>query len=152
MRWSGLAVAVVVFVLDQASKAIALARLDAFAPVEITPFLNLVVVWNPGVSFGMFGGAGPHLLTGMALAITAVLLVWLWRVQTRWSAIAIGLVIGGAIGNVVDRLRFGAVFDFVDVHAMGYHWPAFNVADAGITVGAVLIVVDSLFGHEPRSK
>ena len=150
----GLAVALLVLVLDQASKALVLARLAPVAPVELTPFLNLVVVWNPGVSFGMLGGvgaAGPWLLIGVALVITAGFLVWLAWSTERLHATALGLVIGGAVGNVIDRLRFGAVLDFVDLHLLGYHWPAFNVADAAITAGAVLLLGDGLLRRGERS-
>ena len=150
----GLAVALLVLVLDQASKALVLARLVPVAPVELTPFLNLVVVWNPGVSFGMLGGvgaSGPWLLIGLALLITAGFLVWLAWSTERLHATALGLVIGGAVGNVIDRLRFGAVLDFVDLHLLGYHWPAFNVADAAITAGAVLLLGDGLLRRGERS-
>ena len=111
--------------------------------------------WNRGVSFGMFNTASPYnawVLSAIALGIVAALAVWLRRAGRPFLAAAIGLVMGGALGNVVDRLRFGAVFDFLDLHAVGYHWPAFNVADSAITVGAVLLVVDSLFMHSKNHK
>jgi signal peptidase II len=88
----------------------------------------------------------------VAAAITTALLVWLARSPPRIVATALGLVIGGAIGNVVDRLRFGAVFDFLDLHVMGWHWPAFNIADAAISVGVVLLLVDALFAPKPSVK
>jgi signal peptidase II len=150
----GLAVAALVLVLDQASKTMVLAWLVPVAPIELAPFLNLVVVWNPGVSFGMLGGvgaSGPWLLIGLALLITAGFLVWLAWSTERLHAAALGLVIGGAVGNVIDRLRFGAVLDFVDLHLLGYHWPAFNVADAAITAGAVLLLGDGLLRRGERS-
>src|SRR3546814_6636075 len=86
-------------------------------------------------------------LIAVALVIVAVMVVWLRRADRTLVAAALVLVIGGAVGNVVDRLRFGAVADFLDFHLMGYHWPAFNAADAGITVGVALLVLDSLFGR-----
>lgn len=143
----GLFVAGVVLALDQATKLMVLWWLDPWQPVAVTPFLNLRVVWNPGVSFGMLGGAGPVLLTLLALAIVTALVVWMARTDRGLVGLALGLVTGGAIGNVVDRARFGAVLDFLDFHAFGYHWPAFNVADAAITIGAALIVADSLLGQ-----
>ncbi len=150
----GLLVAAGVLAVDQAVKFAMLRFLiEGFRPsVEILPFFNLVVVWNYGVSFGMFNtgsSAAAHLFAALALAIVAGLVWWLRNAENATVVVALGLVVGGAIGNVVDRLRFGAVFDFVDLHAFGYHWPAFNVADAGITVGVACLFFDSFFG--PRS-
>jgi signal peptidase II len=88
---------------------------------------------------------GPLLLTGLAIVIVIALCIWLWRADTKGVACALGLVIGGAVGNVIDRVRFGAVVDFLDVHAFGYHWPAFNVADSAICVGAAILILESLF-------
>jgi signal peptidase II len=149
----GLSIAVVVALLDQASKlwilSVMLPRPPGEQVVVLAPFFNLVLVWNRGVSFGMFSNESPMnavLLTLVAAAIVGGLLVWLKRTRDGFLATAIGLVIGGAIGNVVDRLRFGAVVDFLDVHAAGWHWPAFNVADSAICVGVGLMVIDSLLG------
>ena len=150
----GLLVALPVVVLDQLTKWWVLADLmNPPAAIEVTPFFNLVLVWNRGVSFGLFDNDspwGPVLLAGLALAISVVLLVWLTRAGSRLSAIAIGIVLGGAIGNVIDRVRFGAVVDFLDFHAWGYHWPAFNVADSAISIGVGLLLYDGLF--ENRRK
>ncbi len=146
---SGLIVAVAAAVVDQLSKLWIL--YGVMAPprvIEVTPFFNLVLAWNKGISFGMFNtdtAYGPWLLTGLAVVIVIALGIWLWRADTRWVALALGLVIGGAVGNVVDRVRFGAVVDFLDVHAFGYHWPAFNVADSAICVGAAILILESLF-------
>ncbi|TAN62117.1 MAG: signal peptidase II, partial [Magnetospirillum sp.] len=92
------------------------------------------------------------LLSGLALVIVAAMLVWLRTASTRLAQVALGGIIGGALGNVIDRLRFGAVADFLDLHVLGYHWPAFNVADSAITVGAVILVVDSLFAAPVSTK
>lgn len=150
----GLLVALPVVVLDQLTKWWVLADLmNPPAAIEVTPFFNLVLVWNRGVSFGLFDNDspwGPVLLAGLALAISVVLLAWLTRAGSRLSAVAIGIVLGGAIGNVIDRLRFGAVVDFLDFHAWGYHWPAFNVADSAISIGVGLLLYDGLF--ENRRK
>lgn len=148
----GLSLAALVLIADQATKLVVLANLDG--PVEVTPFFNLVRVWNPGVSFGLFGTAGPSaawVLSGLALAVVVGLTVWLSRTAEKPVAIGLGLVIGGALGNVVDRIRFGAVFDFLDVHAFGFHWPAFNLADAAIVVGAAVLLVDGLLLERRRS-
>lgn len=158
LRTLGLAAAAVVLVVDQLVKQWILtgvfglpAPIEAgvwHPPIEVTGFFNLVMVWNYGVSFGLFaehGDAARWILIAVALAISTGLAVWLWRTDRLGIALIAGLVIGGALGNIVDRLRFGAVADFLDVHAFGYHWPAFNVADAAISVGVVLLVIDSLF-------
>jgi signal peptidase II len=150
----GVTVSGLVFGLDQLTKWAALYVLDLpDRPIVVTPFLNLVMVWNRGVSFGMLNSAGalaPWLLSGLALAVVIALLVWLGRTEHWLNAIGLGLVIGGALGNVVDRLRYGAVVDFLDFHAAGYHWPAFNVADAAICIGAGVIVLDGLLA--PRRQ
>lgn len=121
------------------------------ASIEILPFFNLTMVWNHGVSFGMFQSDTPYFLIGLALLISGVFAVWLAR-ATGWAqALALGAVIGGAMGNVIDRLRFGAVADFFDFHVAGWHYPAFNVADAGITVGIAILIADSVW-LEPRRR
>jgi signal peptidase II len=122
---------------------------------EVAPFFNIVTVWNTGVSFGMLqsqSSAAPLLLSGLALAIVVALVVWLKRAENRFMAFALGLVIGGALGNTFDRLTFGAVFDFLDFHVSGYHWPAFNVADSAIVVGVIALLYDGLLRARPGSK
>ena len=152
----GLALAAVLIVADQFTKWIILERV--MVPpriIPVTDFFNLVLVWNRGVSFGLFSDGDPSqrwILIGVALAVTTALTVWLWRAD-RWPvALALGLVIGGALGNVIDRLRFGAVADFLDFHVAGFHWPAFNLADSAITMGVVLLVLDSLFGSRAGQR
>lgn len=122
------------------------------ASVEILPFFNLTMVWNEGVSFGMFQGSAVWILIGIALAITALFSVWLTRATGWLQALSLAMVIGGAVGNVIDRLRFGAVADFFDFHVMGWHYPAFNVADCAIVVGIALLVIDGIFFEPKRSK
>ncbi len=120
--------------------------------VEVTSFLNLVLVENVGVSFGLLGGSGASrwVLILLALAIVVALFVWLYRARDVYVVLGLTLVIGGALSNVVDRLYHGAVIDFVDVHAAGFHWPAFNLADTLIVVGTAMLLYDGLFGS-PRS-
>jgi len=116
--------------------------------IEVTSFFNLVLVWNNGVSFGLFNNDSPYnqyILSALAVAICIGLFFWMRKENDKLLVVAFACIIGGAIGNVIDRLRFGAVTDFLDVHAAGYHWPAFNIADAGVVIGATLMVVDSLF-------
>jgi len=120
--------------------------------IELTGWLNLVMTWNHGISFGLLSGqAMPYLLIALALAMVAMLVIWLVRDQRTSAALWLGLVIGGALGNVLDRLRLGAVADFIDVHIGVWHWPAFNVADSAITIGVALILIDGLFGRAEMS-
>jgi signal peptidase II len=149
----GLLAALIVAAVDQVSKH-ALKGILADRPgIEVIPgFFDLVIVWNRGVSFGMLGGSGalpPWVLSSVAVAISIVLFLWLRRVTSRWSALAIGLVIGGAVGNVIDRALWGAVFDFADFHIGGWHWPAFNVADAAIVLGVVALLAESVYRPRP---
>jgi signal peptidase II len=149
VRTTGVVLAAILAV-DQASKAAVLAAYSPVSwPVEVTPFFNLVLVWNRGVSFGLFGGNDGELqrwlLVGLALAVAAVLLVWLARgVADAWQRWSFRLIAAGAIGNAADRVVHGAVVDFLDFHYAGWHWPAFNVADSAVVVGAVLLVADGL--------
>ncbi len=123
--------------------------------IEVMPFLNLVAVWNYGVSFGVFNqgpSTGSWVFVGLALVIVIILATWAVRADRLLPAAALGLVIGGALGNVIDRVRQGAVFDFIDLHALGIHFWAFNIADSGISIGVVLLLMDSLFGAPEQSK
>ena len=127
----------------------------AFHIDTITSFFNLVLGFNRGVSFGMFNTHsefGSWILSSISLAITAVLLVWMWQADKKFVALALALIIGGALGNVIDRLSIGAVVDFLDFHYAGLHWPAFNIADMAITCGAASLIWDSLFGPQENRK
>ena len=147
----GIIVAGVVVLLDQASKSLMLSLLSQTPHIEVTGFLNFVRVWNRGISFGLFDGGADSMrwvLIAVALAITVALTWWLKTVDRPYLAVIIGLIIGGAVGNVIDRVRFGAVFDFIDFHVFGYHWYTFNIADSAISVGVALLLIDSLFGQQ----
>jgi signal peptidase II len=157
----GLAVAAALFAADQASKwwileELRLPEVRHVPGLALGPFgLDLSMVWNRGVTFGLLSGEGPwnHLiLATLAAGIAVFLLRWLARAETPAVAVALGAVIGGAIGNVVDRLRFGAVVDFVDAHAWGWHWYVFNIADAGIVCGVAVLIADALFRRAPEAK
>ncbi len=143
---TGLLFSFIVIVLDQASKIFMLDWI--FNPprqVEVLSFFNLTPVWNRGVSFGLLQAdslLARYILIIMAGLIVAGLLVWLYRSGSLILQIALGLIIGGALGNLIDRVRFGAVVDFLDFHANMYHWPAFNLADSAITIGVGLIIFD----------
>ncbi len=145
----GLITALVAVVLDQTSKMLIFSFLANSRPViELTPFFNLVMAWNTGVSFSMFdnlGGAGVYVLSAFSLIVVGFLIYWLKDEKSLLIQISLGMIIGGAIGNVIDRVRMGAVFDFLDIHVLGYHWPAFNLADSFICIGAVLVIGNGLF-------
>jgi signal peptidase II len=148
--WLGLATALLAGGADRLSKwwILDVFDLPARSPVRLGSVLDLAMVWNRGVSFGLLAGdAAWHraLLAGFAVLVAIVLAVVLVRTRSAWTAIALGLVIGGAVSNAWDRLVYGAVADFLDFHIGGYHWYTFNVADAAITVGAALLIVDGLF-------
>lgn len=143
-RLLGLISIVAVLVIDQSSKTIALAAPALESGIELLPILNVVLVRNEGISFGLFGGFVPWwLLAAFGAAIVMALMVWLWRAHHMLLQFALGLIIGGALGNIVDRLRYGAVTDFLDFHVAGYHWPAFNFADAAIFCGVGVLLFDS---------
>jgi signal peptidase II len=154
----GLAVAAVVAVIDQLGKIWVL-HLFAAEPgarrLPVAGFFNLVLTMNSGMSFGLFNTsatANALIFTVVALVIVGALLAWLHMTHDRLLTIAIGLVIGGALGNVVDRLLRGAVVDFLDFHLGAWHWFAFNLADAAISVGVALMVFDGLLGRQQAPK
>ncbi len=148
MLGGGLFLAALIVALDQLSKWVILAVvMQPQRVIPVTPFFDLVLRWNRGISFGLFHDApevGPRVLVVVSLAICAVLVLWLRKIDRVFLAAAVGLIIGGAVGNVIDRMRFGAVADFLSFHAAGYYWPAFNLADSAITVGVAMILMDSL--------
>ncbi len=121
--------------------------------IPLTGFFNLVLTWNNGVSFGLFNNnndLNALLLSLLALAIVIFLLFWLRKAENKRMALGLGLIIGGALGNVIDRVLHGAVVDFLDFYVNAYHWPAFNIADSCITIGAVILIFDSLFSPKPE--
>ncbi len=145
----GLVAAALVLAADQGSKywIVNILNLPQLGSVSVLPVLSLTMVWNHGVTFGLlndFGDWGRIALAGVALAIVAALAVWLWRAERRLVAGALGAIAGGAVGNVLDRLRFGAVVDFIHAHAGGWSWYVFNVADAAIVCGVCALLLDSL--------
>ncbi len=151
----GLSLAAIIVVLDQFTKALVLAFLEPYQAVEWTSFLSCVLVFNTGVSFGLFAGETALLrwiLIGLAVAVSVWLMSWLYK-ETRPPVVSsLGLILGGALGNVVDRVSRHAVVDFVDLHIGGWHWPAFNLADSAITVGVMLYLYTSLRDQRRRSK
>ena len=151
-RWALIFIAVLIGA-DQLLKQYMLSLV--FEPprvIEVTGFFNLVPVWNRGVSFGMLGDSETSrwILVGLAFVIVAILVVWLIRAGSAVVVFALVLVIGGALSNVIDRVIYGAVVDFIDIHGFGWHWPAFNIADMAIVVGTAMLLYDGLFGS-PRA-
>ena len=158
MHIAALGMAALVMVLDQISKWLILVLLVPAQGIPggipqgitVTPFFNIVLVHNRGISFGLFNtgsSGGAWILTALALAIVVALLFWLRATQGWTAGLSIGAVIGGALGNVIDRVMpsRGAVIDFADFHAFGYHWPAFNLADSAIVVGVGLLLITNMF-------
>lgn len=152
-KWVAVVLAIIIVVVDQITKNAILQKFPAEGMSQaITSFFNLVLVYNHGISFGLFNRAPvdiqPLIFIAVAVIITSILIVWLCRTQSRLIITALGLVIGGAIGNGIDRALHGAVIDFIDVYvtigATPYHWPAFNVADSAIVCGVGLLFIDSL--------
>ncbi len=160
----GIAVALVVLAADQASKAWVLSvDLARTGPLVLLPVLDFTMVWNRGVTFGLltgFGGAsgqwGSLVLATAALAVVVALGIWLRRAESRLVAIAIGAIAGGAVGNVADRLRHGAVVDFIHAHVrlggQELSWYVFNLADAAIVCGVAALVLDGLWPRHARSQ
>ncbi len=142
--------------LDQASKwFMAAVVMDPPRVIPVTPFFNLVLGFNPGVSFGLLGDLGPSgpvILSILTLAIVAFLVFWLWRTQDILETSALSLIIGGAAGNLIDRLRDGAVTDFLDFYVGQHHWPAFNLADVAISFGVGLILIGSFLSSKGDKK
>jgi signal peptidase II len=143
-----LALTTLIVAVDQLAKYAAVQGLAAGKAVEVTSFFNLVLVYNAGAAFSFLSdAAGWQRALFIAIALIAsAWIVYLLRKypQQRLFALALALVLAGAVGNVIDRIRIGAVIDFLDFHALGYHWPAFNVADSAITCGAALLIWDAL--------
>lgn len=150
-RW--LALAGVVSLADFLSKAWVISAFHLHESLAVTSFFNLVLVFNPGASFSFLADAGGWqrwFFVVLALAISVWLIVMIRQhAAERLMPAALALVLGGAFGNVIDRVRFGAVVDFLDFHVAGWHWPAFNVADSAISVGVILLIWQQLI-HKPQ--
>ena len=153
--WPWFAASAAIVLADQLTKWLVLARFAPGERIELTGFFNLVLVFNKGAAFSLFADAPgwqTPLLVAFALGAAVIVSVLLVRSPGRRTFCAgLALILGGAIGNVIDRLRFGHVVDFLDLHAAGWHWPAFNVADSAITVGAALLILDGFRHHERRA-
>ncbi len=148
--------ALLTLVLDQATKLLGLFVLDlpVTEPIRLAPFLDLIVVWNRGISYGLFqqhSEAGRWALVALSVAASVGLTVWMLRAEGRLLALALGLVVGGAVGNAIDRVAYGAVFDFIHFHVGSWSWYVFNVADAAIVAGVAGLIYDSLVLEKRRA-
>lgn len=145
VQWLWLSVAVVV--LDQIVKQIISTNLKPYRPLELTGWLNVTLMHNTGAAFSIFQGASPWIFAVLAAVVAAGILVWLWRhpFGERLNAAALALIAGGALGNAIDRVIHGYVIDYIDFHIGAWHYPAFNIADSAIVIGAVGFALTSLF-------
>ena len=153
--WRWFALAALVVLADQATKVLVMSHFALGERLALAPFFNLVFVYNPGAAFSFLSEAGgwqKPLLVAFALAAAAIVSTLIVRRPgERLLCTGLAFILGGAIGNVIDRLRFGQVVDFLDFHAAGWHWPAFNVADSAITVGAALLILEGFVKREGRA-
>jgi signal peptidase II len=157
MALAWLFVSVLIVILDLWTKGIATESLTLYRPVELTSWLNMTLAHNYGAAFSFLSDAGGWqrwLFTGLASVVTVVLIVWMFRLQAseKLTASALGLIIGGAVGNLIDRIINGYVVDFIDVYYQDWHWPAFNVADSAITCGVILMLLDALLQSLSANK
>ena len=148
--------AFLMLLIDQAHKFWMLDVYDIASrqPVRVLPFLDLVMAWNRGVSYSLFEAhseIGRYGLLAVTLAATLFLAVWMWRAQTRFTALGLGLVVGGALGNAIDRAAYGAVADFFHFHVGTFSWYVFNLADVGIVAGVALLLYESLFCAQEKA-
>jgi signal peptidase II len=153
-RWFALALGVVL--VDQITKALVLARFSLGERVELTGFFNMVLVYNKGAAFSFLSDAGgwqtPALVVFAMVAIGVVGTFIVRSPGRHMLCTGLALILGGALGNLIDRVRYGQVVDFLDFHAAGWHWPAFNVADSAITVGAALLILEGFVHREGRAR
>jgi signal peptidase II len=153
----GFSAALITLILDQATKLYTLFVFDLplKEPVVLTPFVNLIVVWNRGISYGLFqqdGDLGRWLLIGVSILASIGLSFWIRRTKAKLLALSLGLIVGGAMGNVIDRLAYGAVFDFIQFHIGDWSWYVFNVADAAIVAGVIGLLYDSFILEGRRGR
>lgn len=154
-KWLWLSLLAVI--LDQASKLTIASLMQLYQSIDIMPFFKLTYVHNTGAAFSFLSEAGGWqrwFFAGLAMAISVVIAVWLTRLKKHETllAVALALVLGGAVGNLIDRLAYGYVIDFLDVYYQSWHWPAFNIADSAITLGVILMLAESFgFGRSKDS-
>jgi len=148
LRWLWLSL--IVIVLDQVTKTLADSLLTLYAPVPVIPFLNLTLMYNHGAAFSFLSDAGGWqrwFFTILALVVSALIIAWLKKLPgtEKFQATALSLILGGAIGNAIDRIIYDHVIDFIDVYYQHLHWPAFNIADSSIVLGAAILIAQAFF-------
>ena len=144
---------VLIILLDQFTKVLILGNISEHTVVAVMPCFNLFLTFNKGVSFSLLtsdSAYAPYLLSAFALVVSLCLLYWLKKEKDSLCRVGLALILGGALGNVIDRIRFGAVVDFLDFYVGDYHWPAFNVADSAICIGVALILIKSVLGGKKK--
>lgn len=151
LKWLWLSLLIIV--LDQLSKVVVSNWLQLYESVAVLPFFSITLLHNPGAAFSFLADAGGWqrwFFTIIALVVSVVIFAWLRRLPAteKWQALALVLILGGALGNVIDRIRLGYVVDFLDVYYQQWHWPAFNIADAAISVGVVMLLLVTLRGNK----
>ncbi|PPR79115.1 MAG: Lipoprotein signal peptidase [Alphaproteobacteria bacterium MarineAlpha2_Bin1] len=150
----GLIITSVIIILDQITKYLVMDYLDG-GFIVITNFFNLVYVFNTGISFSLFSNDtswAPLVFALVGCLFVLLLMYWLYKADNKIHASGLGLIIGGALGNIIDRLVHGAVFDFLDFHLYDYHFPAFNIADTSISFGVFIVIIDSIFIQESKKN
>ncbi|MCU7906032.1 MAG: signal peptidase II [Candidatus Thiodiazotropha sp. (ex Epidulcina cf. delphinae)] len=152
-RW--LSLSFLVILIDQATKQFAESVLTRYEPVYVLPFFDFTLLYNKGAAFSFLsnqGGWQRWFFIILAIGVTLVLIIWLWRLtrEEKWIAVALSLIIGGAVGNVIDRILFGQVIDFIHLHYQEHYWPAFNIADSSITLGVAIMLFDALILSKKR--
>ena len=153
LRWLALSLSIIL--LDQITKQVAVELIPLHHSIEVLPFFNWTLMYNEGAAFSFLsdqGGWQRWFFIILSTVVTVALTIWLFRLQQdeRSIALSLSLIIGGAIGNLIDRIHLGHVVDFIHLHYQDYYWPAFNVADSAITVGVTIMIVDSLFFAQKR--
>jgi signal peptidase II len=152
---TGLLLAAAILAADQFTKTLVLNFLNSQVgtPYTVTPFLDLVLTLNRGISYGLFpqdSDAGRWFLIVLKLTVAVVFIAWLVQTRSRWVALGLALLIGGAVGNAIDRVLYGAVIDFVSLHAYGWYWYVFNLADMAIVAGVAALLYDALFADATK--
>lgn len=143
----GFVVSIISIIIDQITKAAVLSHLADGKYLSLSPFAGIVLVWNKGISFGMFNNDTSNLVVifiAISVIMVSVLSYWMVVSKDKPTTYSLALIIGGALGNIIDRIRFGAVVDFIDLYVSKYHWPAFNIADSCITIGACIMLFITL--------
>ncbi len=154
LRW--LWISVVVIALDHYTKLLAQQYLVAYDPRPVMPFFNLTLAFNKGAAFSFLSYAGgwqTWLFGILAITVSGILMIWLKKISYKqwWVAVALSMIIGGALGNLWDRINYGHVIDFIDLYVSQWHWPIFNIADAGICIGAFMLIADALFSRKSKT-